>query len=124
MENQVVHGSKRLKSFRPSQEVYVVYLYMGRNKKPVIVKRIVEKVGRKYVTDNFGHRYAENPDLEDGLKEDSTYGTEGYLFTTQVKAEEFIEKQNLEIWLANLKPYGKFSLQQLRHVKAILDGEV
>ena len=68
MENQVVHGSKRLKSFRPSQEVYVVYLYMGRNKKPVIVKRIVEKVGRKYVTDNFGHRYAENPDLEDGLK--------------------------------------------------------
>ena len=124
MEKQFVHCSERFESFSPSQDVYDDYLYMERNKKTVIVKRMVEKVGPKYVTDNFGHRYAENPDLEDGLKEDSTYGTEGYLFTTQVKAEEFIEKQNLEICLANLKPYGKFSLQQLRHVKAILDGEV
>ncbi len=124
MEENLIIASRSLKAFSPGQEAYVAYLYRGRNRKPEIKTCFVEKVGRKYVTDNYGRRYAEDPNLENGLTEDRTYGTEGYLFATLQEAEEFIEKHNLEVWLANLKPYGKFSLQQLRHVKAILDVEV
>ena len=124
MEEYLNIASRSLKAFSPGQEAYVAYLYRGRNGKPKIKTCFVEKVGRKYVTCSNGYRYAEDPNIENGLKEDGTYGTEGYLFATLQEAKEFIEKHNLELWLANLKPYGKFSLQQLRRVKAILDVEV
>lgn len=112
-----------IKDFKEGQLVCVVYMYKGRTEEPKIYERHVEKVGRKYVYDDRGHKYIESHIVENGLYEDCETGERGYLFDSNIKAQEFIEKEKLNIWLTCLRAYGnKYSLEQLRKVKKILES--
>ena len=66
----------RVKYFKPGETVAVLYLHHGSNKKPEICERIVEKIGRKYVTDNRGVRYCQEPYLAEWLEESGQVDTE------------------------------------------------
>ena len=68
-----------VKHFANEQKVYVLYMYQGRNHEPEIFERTVEKVGRKYVTDNKGVRYGENPNFKSFLMEEAYVGEKGFL---------------------------------------------
>lgn len=111
-----------VKNFKPGKTVALLYLHQGTNKKPEIHERIVEKVGRKYVTDNRGTRYCQGPYLEEGLVESSDFGERGYLFLTKEEAKDYIEKHNLAIWISNIsfREARQYSLYQLRNVLEIL----
>lgn len=112
-----------IKDFKKGQLVFVVYMYKGRTEEAKIYERYVEKVGRKYVYDDRGHKYIESHIIENGLYEDCETGEHGYLFNSEIKAKEFIEKDKLNTWLTCLRAYGnKYSLEQLRKVKKILES--
>ena len=117
-------GSAKVKDFKPGQTAYVLYGNAGTNKEPEIQERIVEKVGRKYVTDNREIRYCcEEHLLKEGLVEASDYGRRGFLFLTKSEAEDYIEKNKLALWIANIS-FSKarlYSLQQLRSAQEILE---
>lgn len=112
-----------IKDFKKGQLVFVVYMYKGGTEEAKIYERYVEKVGRKYVYDDRGHKYIESHIIENGLYEDCETGEHGYLFNSEIKAKEFIEKNKLNTWLTCLRAYGnKYSLEQLRKVKKILES--
>ena len=119
-------GQVKVKDFKPGQTVYVLYINTGTNKEPEIQERTVEKVGRKYATDNRGIRYCGEPWLKEGLVEASDYGRRGFLFLTKSEAEDYIEKNKLALWIANIS-FSKarlYSLQQLRDVYEILTPQI
>ena len=112
----------RVKYFKPGETVAVLYLHQGRNEKPEICERIVEKIGRKYVTDNRGARYCQEPYLAEGLVESADFGERGYLFLTKKEAQDYIDKYNLAIWISNIsfREAREYSLYRLREVYEIL----
>lgn len=120
-------GSVKVKDFKPGQTFYVLYINAGTNKEPEIQERTVEKVGRKYVTDNREIRYCcEEYLLKEGLVEASDYGRRGFLFLTKSEAEDYMEKNKLALWIANIS-FSKarlYSLQQLRDVYEILTPQI
>lgn len=112
----------RVKYFKPGETVAVLYLHHGSNKKPEICERIVEKIGRKYVTDNRGVRYCQEPYLAEGLVESADSGERSYLFLTKKEAQDYIDKYNLAIWISNIsfREAREYSLYRLREVYEIL----
>lgn len=113
----------RVKYFKPGETVAVLYLHQGTDKKPEISERIVEKVGRKYVTDNRGVRYYQESYLEEGLVESADSGERGYLFLTKKEAQDYIDKYNLAIWISNISfsEARRYSLYRLRKAYEILN---
>lgn len=119
-------GPVKIKDFKPGNTVYVLYEHPGTNKESEIQERTVEKVGRKYVTDNRGIRYCEEYWLREGVVEASDYGRRGFLFLTKSEAEDYIEKNKLALWIAHIS-FSKaklYSLQQLRDVYEILTPQI
>lgn len=115
-----------LSDFKQNETVFVVYMKKGYNTDPIIIKRNVTKVGRKYVTLDSGARFSGSPYKMSFpvFIEDVPYGEKGYLFKTQKDAEEWIEMDRLELWLRNLNVYNHpYTLEQLRKVKEILTKE-
>lgn len=94
-----------IKDFKKGQLVFVVYMYKGRTEEAKIYERYVEKVGRKYVYDDRGHKYIESHIIENGLYEDCETGEHGYLFNSEIKAKEFIEKDKLTYCANSIKFY-------------------
>ncbi|MDU3181743.1 MAG: hypothetical protein E6686_10230 [Lachnospiraceae bacterium] len=111
------------KDFVKGQNIYVLYTHQGRNAEPEIFERTVEKVGRKYVTDNKGVRYGEHPYYKSFLVEESNCGEKGFLFCTEQEAKEYIEKVKLMRWISTFSfaPVDDYSAEDLRKVKEILE---
>lgn len=91
----------------------------------MITSERIAKVGRQYVTlkDPGNTKYAVHGKA-DYLVEVINYGVPRYLFPSEKAAKEYLEKRELEVWLKGaLRTIdGKYSLEQLRKVKAVLRG--
>lgn len=113
-----------IKNFTVGQTVFILNLHTGRNTEPTINESTVTKIGRKYVTLSNGSQYYENEHCNDALTESKDWGERTYLFNTQSAANDYIEKTKLELWLIKLSHTeikNKYTLEQLRQVKTILD---
>ena len=99
----------------------------GRNEDPVISEVKIGSVGRKYVTINNGpfEKKFQNWNAE-YLYEASNYGERSQLFMTREAAEQYIEKEDLALWLGTLSvsAAGKYSLETLRKVKELLSTDL
>lgn len=60
------------------------------------------------------------------LHEASNYGERSQLFMTREAAEQYIEKEDLALWLGTLSvsAAGKYSLETLRKVKELLSTDL
>lgn len=112
-----------IKDFQKGDKVYILTRNRGRNTGPTICESEVVSVGRIYVTigSNTWSRKFSNDDSE-FLKEKVDCGEASFLFKTRKDAEEYIEKCDLALWLGLLSvtKAEKYSLEQLKKVKAIL----
>ena len=111
-----------VKDFKVGQKIAVLILHNGSNKKPELYERTVSRIGRKYVIDDRGTRYCQEPYLKEGLVESAGYGEGAYIFTKMEEAKSYIEKHELIGWFLRISyaDIRRFSLQQLREVKEIL----
>lgn len=114
-----------IKDFKVGQKAYILCMYTGRNKEPEITETVVEKVGRKYVTVQYGRKYEEDLNNPYGLIESSDYGERTYLCPSRRNAEMYVERDRLQMWLHSVGNHGrsKYTLEQLRKVKVILEQE-
>lgn len=113
-----------IKDFKAGQKAYVLRIYPGGNHGPEITETIVKNVGRKYVTVQYGGKYKESNNPY-GLIEAVDWGVRTFLCPSRTDAEMYIEKHKLHAWLRRIGNYGgsKYTLEQLRQVKAILEPE-
>ncbi len=111
-----------VKDFKVGQKIAVLILHNGSNKKPELYERTVSRIGIKYVIDDRGTRYCQEPYLKEGLVESAEYGERAYIFTKMEEAKSYIEKHELIGWFLRISyaDIRRFSLQQLREVKEIL----
>lgn len=114
-----------IKEFKKGDKVYILTPYRVRNTKPTINEGEVASVGRIYVTIGNGpysHKYMNNE--SEFLYEKIDYGESRLLFKTYKDAEDYIEKTELALWLGciSVTRAEKYSLEQLRKVKEILDN--
>lgn len=113
-----------VKDFKKDDTVFIVHENGGRTDSE-IYEATVTLVGKKYVTIGDGpwiHRYMDwNSEY---LHEKTEWGKSTLLFKTRQAAEEYIEKKELSSWLGimSISAAEKYSLDQLRKVKKILDG--
>jgi len=115
-----------IKDFKKGDTVYVLSQNRG---KSVISESTVKKVGSKYVTidNSWETRYQKETfsDNDNFLYEVTEYGERSYLFVSKKEAEEYVEAEQLELFLRsqNWNRANKYSLAQLRAVKAILEPD-
>lgn len=113
-----------VKDFSKGNKAYSLIMNRGRKGNPTIVEVEVTKVGRTYVTTGIGYseRKYRNWDAE-YLYEKVDFGESAMLFKTKEEAENYIEKTELSQWLGwlSVSEAEKFSLEQLRKVKEILN---
>lgn len=117
-----------IKSFKPRQTVYIVGDARRPRDKFSAVKAEVAKVGRKYVTisGRWGERFREahNRDMP-YLIEETEYGSPRLLFPSEDAVREYQEREELKEWVrvaAGWDKIGRYTLEQLRAVKKILEG--
>lgn len=110
-----------IKDYKKGDTAYILTKNFGRNTKPFITETTVKSVGRKYVTVSRWDRKFENCDSE-YLYEVVNYGENGLLFKTEQEVKDYLEKQDLALWLGcmSVSQAEKYSLEQLRRVKEIL----
>lgn len=112
-----------IKDFKKGQTAYILNMHTGRNTDPTIHETTVSAIGRKYVTVESGSRY-ENSDNPYGLIESKDWGDRTFLCPSRECAEMHIEKEELMRWLCNAASFTyKYSLEQLRKAKEILESE-
>ena len=113
-----------IKDFKTNDPAVILTMNHGRNEDPVISEVKIGSVGRKYVTINNGpfEKKFQNWNAE-YLHEASNYGE---LFMTREAAEQYIEKEDLALWLGTLSvsAAGKYSLETLRKVKELLSTDL
>lgn len=88
----------------------------------------VEKVGRKYVTIGglWGGRFKETSESIPYLVEQTEYGSPRFLFPSEQAFNEYKEREELKEWVRKTAGWDKinrYTLDQLRAVKKILEGE-
>lgn len=109
-----------IKDFAKGDKAYIVSDRYSRGGMK-ITEVTVATVGRQYVTvgDTWSRKFQNwNSDM---LLEKVDCGASGYLFKTRKEAEEYIEYEDLCVWLSALNSFSnKYSLEQLRKVKEIL----
>lgn len=113
-----------IKDFRVGEPAFIVNMNLGRKDAPSITEIVVASVGRVYVTTGSGRRFMEDT-RDECLKEKVSFGSSDLLFNSKIAAEEYIEKEGLELWLGCISVDGakRYTLQQLRTVKNILEPE-
>lgn len=117
-----------IKDFRVGEPAFIVNMNLDRKDAPSITETVVTTIGRVYVTTRNGmRRFMEDTreGREKSLKEKVSFGSADLLFNSRTAAEEYIEKNNLEMWLGCISVDGakSYTLQQLRAVKNILEPE-
>lgn len=125
---QIAPYAMDIKSFKPRQTVYIVGDARRPRDKFSAVKAEVAKVGRKYVTisGRCGERFREahNRDMP-YLIEETEYGSPRLLFPSEDAVREYQEREELKEWVrvaAGWDKIGRYTLEQLRAVKKILEG--
>lgn len=115
-----------IKDFKKGDKAYILTRNRGRNTNPTISESEVASVGRTYVTigSNAWSRKFTNWDTE-FLYEKVNCGEASLLFKTMKDAEEYIEKCDIALWLGGISvnKAEKYSIEQLRKVKAILESQ-
>jgi hypothetical protein len=118
-----------IKSFKLGQTVYIVGDARRPKDKFSAVKAEVAKVGRKYVTISgaWGERFREayNDRNMPYLIEETEYGSPRLLFPSEDAVREYREREELKEWVrvaAGWDKIGRYTLEQLRAVKKILEG--
>lgn len=112
----------KIKDFKVGQDAWLFY------EKGCVEKVTVSRVGRKYVcVQNLGYekQYKECDWCTEGLVENKDWGERALLFLTEEKLLEFQERKQAEDWLYSTMQRGiknRFSLEQLRKIKEILEG--
>lgn len=112
-----------IKDFKKGDTVYILTRNCGRNKEQTISEEKVASVGRMYVTIGNGAWSQKYMNREsEYLFEKANCGESRLLFRTRKDAEEYIEKDNLALWLGciSVSEAEKYSIEQLRRVKEIL----
>lgn len=112
-----------IKDFQKGNKGYILLISRRKNEKPTILEVEIKSVGRTYVTtgnDVWTKKYI-NWDAE-YLQEKVNCGEPSLLFKTMEDAENYIEKDELSLWLGclSIREAEKFSLEQLRKVKELL----
>lgn len=117
-----------IKSFKPGQTAYIVGNSRRSRDEFSTVEAEVAKVGRKYVTisGRWGERFREahNGDMP-YLVEETEYGSPRLLFQSEDAVREYREREELKEWVrvaAGWDKIGRYTLEQLRAVKKILEG--
>lgn len=115
-------------AFKPGQTAYV----MGddrRERGGTPVKEVeIAKVGRKYVTigGRWGERFRETVGKNKPyLIEEAEYGSPRLLFPTEDAVRDYMEREKLKEWVriaAGWEKIDRYTLEQLRAVKKILEG--
>lgn len=114
-----------IKDFKKGDKVYTLTQNKGRNTRPTISEREVASVGRIYVTIGDGPYSQKYMNREsEYLYEKVDFGESKLLFKTYKDAEDYIEKSDLALWLGciSVDKAKKYSLEQLRKIKEILDN--
>ena len=117
-----------IKSFKPGQTVYIVGDAQRSRDKSSAVEAEVARVGRKYVTisGRWGERFREalNGNMP-YLIEETKYGSPRLLFPSEDAVREYREREELKEWVrvaTGWDKIGRYTLEQLRAVKKILEG--
>ena len=116
-----------IKKFNKGERVYSVKKARTASGTFEIKEETVTCVGKKYLTTGEGYykkRYMEwNREY---LLEKVEYGENSYLFRNEKDAQDYMEKQELVLWLGCMSCATAecYSVEQLRKVKEILKGEV
>ena len=112
-----------IKDFKKGQIAYILDMHTGRNTEPTIRETVVSNIGRKYATIENGSRYTSSDSPYD-LIENSDFGDKTFLCPSKEYAEMHIERDKLYRWFLHAANFGKrYSLEQLRKVKEILESE-
>lgn len=110
--------------FEVGQTVCILFHKRYGNSEPSYKDTTVSKVGRKYVTTAYGDfQFEAHPNIDYALTEHIEWGHPLYLFPSRKDAEEHVERCDLTKWLSEVtrNTYRlRYSLDQLRRVKAIL----
>lgn len=111
-----------IKDFKVGQDAWI-FMKGGH-----ISKTTITKIGRKYVytAEYWECRYAEQHWLKEGLVEEKDWGDRKLLFSTEDALHEYLERKDLEGWLFDKMQKGvrnTYTLEQLRKIKEILEGE-
>lgn len=122
-----------IKDFKPGNTAYsLIRGNYNTDTKYRIDEYVVISIGRKYVkaapknSQNYPKEFYLNNITDEYLYENRDWGYREMLFLTKEAAEGYIEKEALLFWLRNLTHYlrdDKYSLEQLREVKKILEEE-
>lgn len=121
--------SMDIKDFTVGQTAYYSGGHIRSKGEDPLIEVTVTKVGRKYVTVKSGwwERRFEPPfrnQAEKYLTEKVEIGTAGRLYKTRKAYEEQRELESLRDWVrkaADWSEIGKYTLEQLRETKAILE---
>lgn len=111
-----------IKDFKAGEPAFIVNMNFGRKEAPSITETVIKTVGRVYVTTNWDRRFMGGIH-EECLTEKVSLGESELLFNSRIAAEEYIEKNDLAMWLGciSINRANCYTLQQLRAVKNILE---
>lgn len=126
----------KLSDFKVGQKCYVELnnnAKRGKNSEEIIEEWEVVSIGRKYITaKEVGTRYEVKFGLHnssyDGLMQVTEYTPDYILYPNKKIIEEKFEKEDLIEYIKNCFSYyssykDKYSIEQLREIKRILDKE-
>lgn len=116
-----------IKDFKVGDTAYM--LEKSDRGKETLTEVEVISIGRKYVIVKHGRWWEQKFEVNFSpyaLCEKTEYSVNRFLFTSKQKYEEYKEIKELEWWItqATHSVYNKYSLETLRKLKAILEGEV
>ena len=120
-----------IKDFKQGNTAYSLRESYNAGAKYRIDEYVVISVGRKYVKAspkgilNYPREFYLDNIADEYLYENKDWGYREMLFLTKEAAEGYIEKEALLLWFRNttyILRDDKYSLEQLREVKKILEG--
>lgn len=116
-----------IKEFKVGQTVYIIGDGRSERNKHHATAAEVVKVGRKYVTisGHWEQKFKDTSERRPYLIENTEYGAPRLLFPSKKAVDEYVEREELKIWLQKAAGWARidrYTLAQLRAVKKILEG--
>lgn len=114
-----------IKDFQIGEVAYRLLRNEGTTREPVIRKERISSIGRTYVTTMYGgNTYRYQSWNREYLLEKVDYGEKALLFRTREELDEYVKKCEIAKWLGrmDISMAEKYSYEQLRRVKEILEG--
>lgn len=117
-----------IKSFKVGQTVYILGDGRREMSKSLATAAEVAKVGTKYVTinDRYETKFKGTSEIRPYLVEHKDYGVPRFLFPSSESVDEYCEREELKrlvMKAAGWDMIDRYSLDQLRAVKRILEGD-